>query len=182
MAILLSFLPWIIFLGLPSAIGSLWSATIAAGLAGALVLRDARRGRLKALDIKGVAFFLLFLGAAGFVTPMRLERWSPVAGSAALFTFALSGLLLGRPFTVPYAKEMTESRFWETAGFRRANQVISSAWLAGFALALGGSVLAATGVLVNALLEIGVQVAAIAGPLLFQSWFRRSIARRTRSG
>jgi Ca2+/Na+ antiporter len=177
LAIFLSFLPWIAFLSLPGAVGARWSAAIAALLAVAMILRDRKRGRLKLLDLKGAACFVLFFATSFFIADEPLTRWSGVAGSAAIFLIVLATLLTGKPFTTPYAKEMTPPEVWDTPLFKHANVVISSGWLVGFGFALALASMHAFGVLTDTMLLIAAQVAAVIGPVLFQTWYRRRIER-----
>jgi hypothetical protein len=179
LAIFLSFLPWIAFLSLPGLVGVRWSATIAALLAVAMILRDQKRGRLKVLDLKSAAFFVLFFAASFFIAEESLTRWSGVAGSAAIFLIVLATLLTGRPFTTPYAKEMTPPDVWDSPLFKRANVVISSGWLVGFGFALAAALAHAVGLVTDPTMLIAIQIAAVIGPILFQTWYRRRIERAT---
>jgi len=169
--IFLSFLPWIAFMVLADSCGVRWSALVA-GLIAAFV---AARGGFKLLDLKGAGFFFAVLGAS-FVFPQApLTDWAPVLGSAALFLIVLTTIAIGQPFTTPYAKAMTPPEVWETAVFKRANLVISTAWLIGFGVALVTAFVTTLTTMGRPWLQPTGQIAAIAGPLLFQVWYRRRL-------
>ena len=171
MGIFLSFLPWIAFMVLADSWSVRWGALVAGGLA-AIV---AARGGFKLLDLKGAAFFLAMVALSYAVPEAALAAWAPVLGSAAIFVIVLTTILIGQPFTTPYAKAMTSPEVWETRGFKRANFVISTAWLIGFGVALAAALVTAFSAFGRPWLQPAAQATAIAGPLLFQTWYRRGL-------
>ena len=50
-----------------------------------------------------------------------------------LFAIVLFSLVVGRPFTVRYAREQVPRELWESPEFVRTNHVITLVWLAAFA-------------------------------------------------
>jgi hypothetical protein len=173
--ILLSFLPWIVFLALPGEIGVRWSAALATLLTLAVVFKDVRRGRFKLLDLKAAVFFAGFFGASFLIAEPTLTRWAPSIGSAAILLIVLTTILIGQPFTTPYAKEMTPAEVWDSPRFKRANRDISLGWLASFGLMLAAALLLALAGLDNPALQWAAQIGGIAGPILFQNWYRRRL-------
>jgi hypothetical protein len=171
MGIFLSFLPWIGFMVLADTVGVRWSALLAGVLAGAV----AARGGFKLLDLKGSAFFLLLFGGSFFIPDAVLTAWASVLSAAAIFLITLTSILTGKPFTTPYAKEMTPADVWESPVFKRANLVISTGWAVGFGVALAAALLGAMTSLGRPWLQPAAQTVAIAGPLLFQNWYRQKL-------
>jgi hypothetical protein len=175
MDIFLSFLPWIAFMSLADAYGVRWVALASAAIAAAV----AARGGFKLLDLKSAVFFLLLFGAAFIVPDAWLTAWAPVIGSAAIFLIVTTTIVIGRPFTTPYAKRMTPPEVWDSPVFRRANQVISTGWAVGFGIALAASTWTALTAVGRPWLQPTAQIASIIGPLLFQTWYRRRLVRAT---
>lgn len=96
-----------------------------------------RRGdRLHSLIVFGATYFgvlLLVRVLAGAGTETWLSNWTGTMSNIALTAFAVGTLLMGRPFTLSYARETTPEEFWDTPGFRRINYVVSAVWAASFA-------------------------------------------------
>lgn len=178
MAIFLSYLPWIVFMSLPGAIGLRGASVAALVLCAALLGRDRARGGMKPLDAKGAAFFAVFL-LASFVFPVdAVALWAQPLGSLALCLFALLTVLVGRPFTLAYAREVTRPEVWDTEAFLRANVVISLGWAAGFAVMAAGAFLEVLGGARFSSATLLASLAGMGGALAFQNVYRRLLRRR----
>jgi hypothetical protein len=173
MDIFLSFLPWIAFMTLADTYGVRWVALVSAAIAAAV----AARGGFKLLDLKSALFFLLLFAAAFLVPDAWLTAWAPVISSAAIFLIVAMTIVIGRPFTTPYAKRMTPPEVWDSPVFKRANQVISLGWAVGFGIALAAAIWTALTAVGRPWLQPTAQIAGIIGPLLFQNWYRRRLQR-----
>ncbi|BBX01958.1 hypothetical protein [Mycolicibacterium moriokaense] len=96
-----------------------------------------RRGdRLHSLTLFGVVFFGLLLAVRmliGTGVEDWLSTWTGEMSNIALTVFAVTTLIVRRPFTLSYAKDMTPEEYWDTPVFRRTNYVISAVWAAAFA-------------------------------------------------
>ncbi|WP_319455771.1 MULTISPECIES: hypothetical protein [unclassified Mycobacterium] len=109
-----------------------------------------RRGvPVHALEVFGAGFFGV-LAALGLWAPDRviewLEVWAGELGNIGLALFAVVTLVIGKPFTIPYAKDTTPEEYWDTPLFKRVNYAISGVWAASFTCsaivgALGDTVL-----------------------------------------
>lgn len=109
-----------------------------------------RRGvPIHALEVFGAAFFVV-LAVLGLVAPDHviswLEVWAGELSNIALAVFAVVSVVIGKPFTIAYAKDTTPEEHWDSPLFRRVNFAISSVWAAAFAVsavlgALGDTVL-----------------------------------------
>lgn len=104
-----------------------------------------RRGvRLHLLEVFAAVFFGI-LAVVGLFAPDGLidwlQLWAGELSNIALAVFAIVTLLIGRPFTLAYAKDTTPSEHWDTPLFRRVNYVISSAWALAFTVsAVSGAI------------------------------------------
>jgi len=129
--------PWILL----SVIGSSGhyeaAIAIAFGLSLLVLWGGYRRGdRMHSLTVFTVVFFgvlllvRLFVGAG---VETWLSTWTGEMSNIALTVFAVTTLLLRKPFTLSYAKDMTPEEFWDAPVFRRTNYIISAVWAAAFA-------------------------------------------------
>lgn len=96
------------------------------------------------------AVFFGVLAAIGLIVPPDgldwLQRWAGEISNIALAVFAIVTLLIGRPFTLPYARDTTPPEHWESPLFLRINQRISAVWACAFTVsavagAIGGLLL-----------------------------------------
>lgn len=125
--LLLSFAPWIAFLALSQGgLPRLKAGLVAAAVLSAVmaVLRLHRGVILWA----GLAFF-----AYASVAVLAFEHAWTIRNMAILAHAALAAgiwltLLLGRPFTLEYAREQTDPSLWEHPVFLRTNRILTSAW------------------------------------------------------
>lgn len=183
MNLLLAFAPFIVF-AVVDRLASI-PAGLAAGAvaAAALLIRDlVTPGRsVKLLEI---GTFLLF----GGLTLLELaigEQWSiadvRLRVDAGLLLVVLFTMVLGRPFSLQYARERVAREHWEDPDFIRVNYVISAAW----AVAFGVLVLADVVMdFLPGLPRAGAMattVAALAGAAWFTDWYpqQHKVAKRT---
>jgi membrane protein implicated in regulation of membrane protease activity len=83
-----------------------------------------RRGApIHALEVFGAVFFAV-LAALGLMAPgdviRWLEAWAGEVSSVSLALFAVVTLLIGKPFTIAYAKDSTPSEHWDTSSRSRS--------------------------------------------------------------
>lgn len=138
--------PWFFFWGGKALNLPAWG--LAAALASMAALCGFGLHRMKAPDWTQVLFFGLVL--AGFLAaPLAWAVRHQALLAPGLFTVMSAGsLLIGRPFTVQYAREEVPLHFWEDPGFplhfSRVNKILTWLWTlvftTGLACAwLGGS-------------------------------------------
>ena len=130
--------PWIL-LSVAGSPGHYEAAiAIAFGFSFLILWAGHRRGdRLHSLTLFGVIFFgvlLVVRVVVGADAETWLSKWTGEMSNIALTVFAVSTLVVRRPFTLSYAKDTTPEEFWDTPGFRRINFVVSAVWAAAFAL------------------------------------------------
>ncbi len=136
MGILLAFAPFIVFAVLDRLIGPMEGLIGGALTAAALIVRDGmiRRRALKLLEIGtailfgGLALYAVLGGPTGSVIGVRL------CVDAGLLLIVLLSMLVGRPFTLQYAREQVAAEFWDRPEFIRTNYVITGVWALAFAV------------------------------------------------
>ena len=125
------FSAWVTFLVVNRVASVYWAA--AAGLVVALVVlgRAVARHRVHLFELAGVVFFggLSVLLAA--IRPGDLDTWARYAqavahGSLTLVVFG--SILIGIPFTEPYAREQAPEAVWHDPKFHALNRQISLMW------------------------------------------------------
>ena len=141
-----------------------------------IYLRLRRGGSLKPIEVFEVVYFgsLAMIGLLASDDLTRwLEKWSGEMSSLALAAFTFGSLLVGNPFTLPYAKETTPREYWDSPIFLRVNRVITLAW------ALAFTVAAAAGVYGNTALDQPdnfwtawiIPIAAMLFAFSFSEWY-----------
>ncbi len=143
--------PWIV-MSLLSGPGR-FEESVAAALGLSILftyLGHRRGGSLKPLEVFDIAYFGI-LAVVGLLASDNLttwlESWSGEMSSLALAAFAFGSLLVGNPFTLPYAKERTPEEHWNSPLFLRVNRIITLVW------GLAFSVSAAAGLYGDAVLD-----------------------------
>jgi hypothetical protein len=110
---------------------------IAFGFALLVLWASRRRGdRLHSLTVFTVAFFAVLLVVrvlVGTGVESWLSTWTGQMSNIALTVFAVTTLVVRRPFTLSYAKDTTPEEYWEQPGFLRINYVVSAVWAGAFA-------------------------------------------------
>lgn len=100
-----------------------------------LALDRRRNIPVHVLEMLGVSFFVV-LAAVGLVASRGqktwLEMWSGEITNASLAIFALVSLMVGRPYTTAYARDITPPDRWDTPLFKRTNMVVTAVWAAAF--------------------------------------------------
>lgn len=172
MGVLLGFAPFVAFVLLsrfvPASI-SLWSA---AAVSAMLILRQKTRGG--SMKILEVGTFVLF-AALGTYALVRGNIWDvPTVRSVVdggLLLIILLSVVVGRPFTLQYAREQVPASVQDSPRFIRTNYIITAIW----ALAMAVIVLADLTMHfvpnLSIRLEIVVILAALGGAFWFTKWY-----------
>ena len=150
LALVVGFLPWIVFAVVSqrlAADGVAWGATVAAVIAAGALLRDRRRHGPQILDLGSLVLFGV-IAVAGFAGGPGLDRWlyewgRPLVGVTLGLYLLLTVPVL--PFTAEYARQTTPREYWDSPTFTRINRVLSAAW------ALAITAMGATSALTTAL-------------------------------
>jgi hypothetical protein len=122
-----SFSPWVAFLLGVCVGGVYWGAAIGLAVALVVLVRAITRHSTHMFDVIGTVYFggLLVLLAA--IHPSDIATWGRYAqavahGSLTLIVFG--SILVGKPFTEPYARE----RVWQSSRFHELNRRLSAVW------------------------------------------------------
>jgi putative Ca2+/H+ antiporter (TMEM165/GDT1 family) len=132
------FAPWILL----SVVEGPGRVVLACGLAAALALLTCVAGavigqRPKLLDLTAMVFFAalaVLAGLAGASVRNWLGLWSGELSNAAIAAIAGLSLAVRKPFTLAYARESTDRKYWNSPLFLRINDVITAVWSAAFLL------------------------------------------------
>jgi hypothetical protein len=126
-----SFSPWVAFLLGVRVGGVYWGAAIGLAVALVVLVRAISRHSTHMFDVIGTVYFggLLVLLAA--VHPSDIATWGRYAqavahGSLTLIVFG--SVLIGKPFTEPYAREQAPERVWQSNRFHELNRRLSTVW------------------------------------------------------
>jgi hypothetical protein len=136
MQILIAFAPFLVFAVVDRLFGSESGLVAGAIVALLLLLRDLfiLRHAAKILDV-GTA--ILFSGLSLYSLATKPE-WSVIAVrlcvDCGLLLIVLISMLVGKPFTLQYAREQVAPALWDSPHFRRANFMISGVWALAFAV------------------------------------------------
>jgi hypothetical protein len=126
-----SFSPWVAFLLGVRIGGVYWGAAIGLAVALVVLVRAITRHSTHMFDVIGTVYFggLLVLLAA--IHPSDIATWGRYAqavahGSLTLIVFG--SILVGKPFTEPYAREQAPERVWQSNRFHELNRRLSTVW------------------------------------------------------
>ena len=179
MGILLGFSPFITFALMtrfaPPAI-SLW---IAAAVSGVLLLRERMRGRsLKVLEAGTFSLFALL----GIYTAVAQVHWD-ISGvrsvvDAGLLLVVLLSLVIRRPFTLQYAREMVPSAVHQSPLFIRTNYIMTAVWAVAMAVVVAADLCLHYLPPFPVWLGTLMIVAALAGAFGFTTWYPKHLRAR----
>lgn len=137
MAIVLGFVPWIVYWVLVGnapfklAVGVAFAITVLVEL-----LHRLRKERAHTLEIGNLAVFAVLTVAAFTVPTDVLERWLQPLSSAGLFLIALVGVLTGHPFVREYAEDSVDEATARSEGFKSVTAAMTWMWVGAFGIML----------------------------------------------
>jgi hypothetical protein len=109
MMIFLILAPYGVFATLMLLVSPVISLLASAAVCLAVIARDALTGRsIKVLGAGSAVVFTALAGYIGLVDPAFTSAQVKLAADAGMLAIALGSLLLRRPFTLQYAREMTD--------------------------------------------------------------------------
>jgi len=176
---LLVFAPWLAFMVIAQ--GSLFrlklGLVIALGLC--VVMGIARIHRGVILWVGVVFFVYAAVAVVGFGNGWTIHYMGVLAsGFLAVSTWA--GVLIGKPFTLDYAREQVDPSLWDNPGFIRSNVIITAIWGLAFTI----NAMLAWGKAERLVLpDLGYELISYAfliGTVVFTSWYTKMVrAKRT---
>jgi hypothetical protein len=118
------------------------SLLAAAAICLAAMVYDIARGR--SVKMLGAGSALVFAALGGYVILVD-PGWSTsavkLAVDAGLLAISLLSLLIRRPFTLQYSREMVDAQTVGLPGFTRVNYILTGAWTLAFLLMVMANVL-----------------------------------------
>src|SRR4029453_10661447 len=128
-AFVIGFVPWIVYWILVG--NAPFLTAVLAGLALALVINVSsllRRQPPMVLEAGTAVVFAIFVIMAFTLSDDFLERWLQPLGNAGLFVIVLISILIGRPFTLQYARESTPPEQRDEPGFVYVGWLLAWLW------------------------------------------------------
>ncbi len=173
MDILISFVPWFLYWIFLSC-GLLHVAAFA-GVIGTVVfnLKDFMAHKGKILPIGSLIFFLVLSILAFFLPPRLLWTWVPLAGNYTLALITLVSILIGKPFTMQYARESVPKEFWGTKPFIHANYVITWVWFFAFIVMSSPDIFDLAAIHSPSWFKWVFSLACGCGAIKFTIWYRK---------
>jgi hypothetical protein len=174
--LLLAFAPWIAFLII--AHGSLFRLKLGLVIALALcVVMGVTRLHRGVILWAGLCFFMFATIAVVMFENVWTVQHMSVLASGTLAVFAAASLMVGKPFTLDYAREHTDPALWNRPEFLRTNFVITLVWTLSFTanaiLAWGKMV----GFLLSELVYEALSYTLLVGTAIFTIWYPGRISR-----
>lgn len=130
------FLPWILLSVVEGPNRVVLASALACALAVLIGVLGVVAGvKPKLLDVTGIVFFgalTVVAAVTGAGTQHWLGIWAGEVSNVGIAVITLGSILVGRPFTLQYARETTEREYWDTPLFLRINYVLSAVWASVF--------------------------------------------------
>jgi hypothetical protein len=179
MGILLAFAPFIAFAICDRFVGANIGLIAAAIVSAGLILRGiALRQSAKLLE---VGTFVLFAGLAIYAYVSRAQ-WSLYGVrlwvDAGLAGIVLLTMVVGKPFTLQYARERVDASLWSSPEFLRTNYVITGAWALAFLLLAVADWVLLTTPSTPRFVGFAVIAALLYGAFKFTDWYPQQLSRR----
>ncbi len=176
---ILVFAPWLAFMVIAQ--GSLFRLKLGLIIAFTLcvVMGIARIHRGVILWAGLVFFVYATVAVVGYGNSWTIH-YMGVLASGFLAASTWIGVLIGKPFTLDYAREQVDQSLWNDPGFIRSNVIITAIWGAAFTI----NALLAWGKAERLVLpELGYELisyALLIGTVIFTSWYTKLVrAKRT---
>jgi hypothetical protein len=118
------------------------SLFVSAAICLGVIALDVFKGR--SIKMLGAGSAILFIILGCYITLVDTGVGNTevkLAVDAGVLAISLGSILIGRPFTLQYAREVADAGTAQLPGFLRANYVISWAWTACFVLMVSANVL-----------------------------------------
>ncbi len=183
MGILLAFAPFIVFAVVARLIGSVQGLIAGAVTSVVLLLRD-WIGRHRFPKILEIGTAILF-GGLSLYAILAGPNWSIVSVrlrvDVGLLLIVITTLILGKPFTLQYAREQVPQSLWDAPQFIRTNYVITGVWTGAFLILVLADLILVYRPDLPPTIGILATVLALAGAIKFTQWYPEKMRRRKQS-
>jgi hypothetical protein len=173
MGILLAFAPFLAFAVIDRLIGSTEGLLAGAAVSAVLLARDWMSAN-RTPKILEIGTTVLFCGLALYAIAFQ-PVWSIIGVrlrvDSGLLIIVLITILVGRPFTLQYAREQVAPELWTTPEFVRTNYVITGVWALAFVILVVAELILLYLPDVPPRLGIWATIAALIGAVKFTSWY-----------
>ena len=142
MMIFLILAPYGAFAALMLFASAAMSLFVSAAICLAVIALDVVKGR--SIKVLGAGSAILFAALGGYITLVDAGvsgTGVKLAVDAGVLTISLGSILVRRPFTLQYAREVVDAETAQLPHFVKANYVISWAWTAAFVMMVLANVL-----------------------------------------
>lgn len=167
-------LPWCLY-GLASALG----ATVLGAVAAALALASLRLGRWREIKVPDLVIFAFFVFVGADACCLKLPLWEGFRAALLPLVLALVAVgssLMGRPFSLQYARQMVGPDWWYDRHFLRVNHIITVVWGGSFLAAAVLGLVTPSGPfhvrLLAAVAGLALLVATVCFTRVFPRWYR----------
>ncbi|HYP84156.1 hypothetical protein [Variovorax sp.] len=135
MNVLLGFAPFAVFAVLGHVLSLMPALFAAAAVSAVIIVHDLlRKTTPKLLEIGSMVLF----GGLGLYALLFEPRWLVLEVrlfvDIGLLIIVAASIVVGRPFTLAYARERTPQRVWNQPALLKTSRAISMAWLAAIAM------------------------------------------------
>lgn len=129
------FAPWIVYWILSGTTSFTVAVAVPFAIAVLSNLLNLWRHRpIMVLEVGNAVVFAL-LAIIGWVAgDAWVSRWIQPLGNAGLLAIMVVSVLIGRPFTLQYARAATPPELWESPGFLAVNRLLTWMWIAAMAI------------------------------------------------
>ncbi len=173
MGILLAFSPFVVFAIVDRLVGPAEGLIAGAVVSAILIVRE-RFILYHAAKSLEVGTFILFGGLAAYVA-LKNPDWSIITVrllvDSGLLVVVLFSMLIGRPFTLQYAREETGPELWNNPEFVRTNYVITAVWALAFLVLVLADLVMLTMPEIPIRFGIIVTVLALLAAVKFTAWY-----------
>ena len=179
MNILLGFAPFVVFFALMRLVSPAAGLVAALVVSLALCLRSRWRGEaVKVLEIGSAVGCALLTAWTLLAAPHWTVATVRLAVDGGLLAIVLVSLAIGRPFTLPYAREQVPQQFWALPLFLATNRAISAVWGLALAVLVAADAAAEYVPAVPLWFDIAGSIGALVGAIWFTRWYPARVRRR----
>jgi Acyl-CoA thioester hydrolase/BAAT N-terminal region/BAAT / Acyl-CoA thioester hydrolase C terminal len=131
LAFVVGFAPWVAYWILSGNTPFVVAALVALGLSLVVnVVGYARSRTIMVLDGGTSAVFAIFVILGLVVSEDFTDRWGQALSNFGLFAIVLVSVLIGKPFTLQYARKSAPPEMWDEPGFLYVTRLLAWVWVA----------------------------------------------------